>query len=561
MRKVLAIFTLITICLTLTSCYNDNKMNQQPQTQTNVGNIIKENEITDSGPLKGGIVRLFSTVPDTLNPILTKNVYVQDFSSFIYESMFKLSKDQKIVALLCDKWNVSSDGLIWSFHIRENVFWSNNTPLTAEDIKYTFDTIVNKDLESVYKKNLDNVALYSAVDSNNFKVILKKPDSFLAEQFTFPIICQNYYLGENLSNLSSKKNMEPVGTGPFKYSTYNGVDTISLVANESWWNRSANVDNELEMPYLSGVDIKIYKNGKDAVTAFQTRNIDATVLPLSDFNKYNGKSDLIIRKFISKNYEFLAFNLYSPIMGDKSVRQAISYSFDKVKMINDIIPGQAVTSDLPIIPDSWLNDTNILFYLENKVKAKEILNNGGWKEEKSGDNFAFFKIIKGVKTQLKFTIIVNNFDDTRLKVAEYIAQQLKDIGINVTISKLSSEAETKAINTRKFDMAVLGYKITSIPDISFAYSTGDILSGFNVSGYSNPSVDSLLEQMKLENDLNRKQFLIRELKNIVNDEVPFIGLYFYNNAIIYNQKLRGIMNPIVWDKFNDITKWYIPVKN
>ena len=109
-------------------------------------------------------------------------------------------------------------------------------------------------------------------------------------------------------------------------------------------------------------------------------------------------------------------------------------------------------------------------------------------------------------------------------------------------------------------MAVLGYKITSIPDISFAYSTGDILSGLNVSGYSNPLVDSLLEQIKLENDLTSKQFLIRELKNIVNDEVPFIGLYFYNNAVIYNQKLRGIMNPIVWDKFNDITKWYIPVK-
>ena len=253
-------------------------------------------------------------------------------------------------------------------------------------------------------------------------MFLKKPDSFIAEQLTFPIICHNYYFGEDLSNLGSKKNMEPVGTGPFKFSAYNGDDTISLVANNSWWNRNGIRDKDLEMPYLSGIDIKIYKNGKDAVTAFQTRDIDAAVLPLSDFNKYNGKSDLIIRKFISKNYEFIAFNLSGPIMGDKSVRQAISYSFDKVKMINDIIPGQAVTSDLPIIPDSWLNDTNILFYSENKIKAKEILINGGWKEEKSGDNFAFFKNIKGVKTQLKFNIIVNDFDDTRLKVAEYIAR-------------------------------------------------------------------------------------------------------------------------------------------
>lgn len=561
MRKVLVVITMITICLTVTSCLNDSSVNQQQPTAENIRTVPKADEVADKGPVKGGIVRLFSTKPDTLNPILTKNIYVQDFSSLISESMVKISKDQSIIPSLCDKWEVSPDGLIWTFHIRENVLWHNNTKFTADDIKFTFDTILNMNLNNVYKKNLDNVATYMAVGSNNFKIFLKKPDSYSVNQFTFPIICQNYYGNEDLAKLDSKKNMEPIGTGPFKYSSYNGSDTISLSATDNWWNKSKNEEKNIETPYISGVDIKVYPKGTDAVTAFQTRDIDAAVLPISDFSKYNGRSDLVVRKFICKNFEFLSFNLLSPIMGDKSVRQAISYAIDKVKMINDVIPGQAVASDLPIIPDSWLNTTNILFYIQDKVKAKETLINGGWKEEKTGDKVGFYKIIKGVKTELKFNILVNDFDDSRYKIADYVSKQLIDIGINVNVTRLSWDAEAKAISTRKFDMAVMGYKINSIPDISFAYSSGDILSGLNVSGYNNPAVDNILNQLKLENDLNRKKVLTTDLKNIANDDVPFIGLYFYNNAIIYSKKIRGEMNPIVWDKFNDITKWYIPVKD
>ncbi|MCX8130647.1 MAG: peptide ABC transporter substrate-binding protein [Clostridia bacterium] len=554
MHKLKFISIIITISIFMTSCsiYGEYKNEEEQKNQK----ISAENDydVMDQGPVKGGVLKLFSTKPDILNPILTNNLYVHSFLGLVFEGMVKLGKDQRPVSALADRWEVSPDGLVWTFHIRENAMWHNNMPVTADDVKFTLETIQNSKINNIYKKNTQNISLFTAVDKNNFKIFLRKPNSFTAETMTFPIIPRHYFMGEDVTKLDARGNTEPVGTGPYKFVKSNDPNIIKLIENNKWWGLEEKEDsNESNSPYIGEIDVRIYGSGKDEINALQINDIDVAFIQSGDFGKYSGRPDLSLRKFISKNYEFIAYNLENPILSDKLVRQAIAYAIDRSKIINDYLAGQAVVSEIPVMPNTWLYDTSIITYNSNKAKAKEMLIQGGWEEDEGG----LFKTIKGVKRYLNLELMVNDYNINRSKIADEISAQLKEIGINLSIRKIKWEDEFKQIRSKRYDMVLLGYRVSSVPDISFAYSSAEASGGFNISGYKNTTVDRLLEQIGTESDENRRKLLFTQMKGIIMDDMPYLGLFFYNNAALFSKRVKGEISPSIWDRFNGISEWYI----
>lgn len=547
-NKITKIVFILILLATLVSCSLPGANEKNVEIKKEITNV-KNDDVIDNGPVKGGVLKLFSTNPDTLNPILSDNKYVQEFSSLIFESMVYIDKNQKPVPSLSDKWDVSPDGLIWTFHIRENVLWQDKLPLTSEDVEFTVDTILKSTINSIYKRNVENIGTFTAVDQNNFRIILKRPNSFTAELMTFPIIPKHYFNGEDI--LKSAKNMKPIGTGAYKFKAFNEKKNIVLVSNENWWK--AKLIGE-SLPLIDEININIYNNGNEQLNAFQTRDVDVVSLGPEECSRYSGRTDLTIKKFTGRNYEFVDFNLYKPLVSDLMLRQAISNAIDKVKIVSDLLPGEALASDIPVIPDTWLYDTNIISLSPDINNAKALLLKDGWKEDKG----VLYKNINGIITPLNLEILVNEDNETRVRVANRISEQLKEIGVNIQVTKLSWEEELKRINTKKYDMAILGWSISSIPDLSFAYSTNEIPTGRNVAGYSNKVVDKYLDDIITENETNRKKALFLNMKDVINSDVPYIGLYFYNNAMLYNNRVRGVMNPYAWNNFNDLSRWYLP---
>ncbi|MCR4434339.1 MAG: peptide ABC transporter substrate-binding protein [Clostridiales bacterium] len=549
----LAILGLITV-LILASCKAAPDNAKNGADSGNQADSVSSEARIDRGPVKGGVINIFSTVPDTLNPIFTSNIYVQDFSSLLYEGLVKLDKNQRPLPELSDKWEVSGDGLVWTFHIRDGVFWHDGMPLTAEDVEFTASTILSPSVSSVYKVNFQNVTTFAAVDSSTFRIILKKPDSFTAESMTFPVLPKHYYAGEDI--LKTPRNMSPVGTGPYRFVSYTDKSSIVLRANDKWWNAKDNGGSSISLPYISEVHIKIYKSSKECINAFQTGDIDVAYIEADYSGKYIGRTNLAIKKYPSRNFDFIALNLSKPALSDKSVRQAMAYAINKNKIINSFLPGAATAADILLNPDSWLYDANIVSYTPNISKAKELLAQGGWKD----NNGVMYKYIRGVYVPLNMEILVNNDNNLRLKVAEEIKSQLAEIGINLEIKSVSWDEEFSLINSRVYDMALMGYSVPSIPDISFAYSAAEIYSGRNVSGYNNINVDTYLQNMMSENDSGRKKQTFQQLKATLDEDVPSIGLYFYNNAMLLNKRVRGEVNPCIWDKYNNIAKWYVTIQ-
>lgn len=542
------------LVFSLTACKIPPDFNKSVAVETgSAQGKINMDDVMDRGPVKGGTLNIFSTPPDTLNPLLTSNAYVQDFTNLIFESLVKLDRDQKPIPLLCDRWEISDDRLVWTFHIRNNVTWHDGLPLTSEDVEFTAATVLNPAVNSVYKKNLQNVTTFAAIDRYNFRVVLKKPNSFTAETMTFPIIPKHYFLGEDISK--TPRNMKPIGSGPYKFVSNSGKNII-LNINENWWKSGEAGGNKAKTPYISEIDVKIYDNQADALAAFQSRDIDVSLVNAGDCSKYSSRSDSTIKKYTGRDYEFIAFNLTRPVFADKAVRQAVASALDKMKIIESLLPGEAVAADIPVIPDTWLYDTDIVSINRDAAKSREILKNDGWKESANG----LYKYINGIYTPLEFELLINSENSTRSKVAEMVRDQLAEAGIKIKINSVNWDDEFKSLYGKKFDMALLGFNVPQSPDISFAYATSEIASGTNVAGYSNPDVDNYLQQILSENDQARRKTLFYKMRQVINDDTPYIGLYFYNNAVLYNKRVRGGLDPYVWDKFNDIAAWYIPIK-
>ncbi len=556
MKKLcLVLLAFLVLSTGLSSCSLRNSFDIGNKQDNSISSDKNEGDVMDRGPVNGGVLKLFSTIPDTMNPILTDNVYVHDFLEFVFEGLVKLDSDQRPVPELADRWEVSSDGLTWTFYMSDNVSWQDGMPFTAEDAEFTIETILNAKVNSVYKKNVDNIAAFTAIDRNILKITLKKPNSFTAELMTFPIISKHYFSGEDINK--SSRNMSPMGTGPYKFLSYDGKNIAKLIVNENWWKAGPASKDKQALPYIGEIDVALYKNGKDALNAFQARDIDVTFIGAEDFGRYNGRTDVLLKKYTDRSYDFISINLSNPVLSDKAVRQALAYAVDKVGLINNIMPGEAIAADIPVIPDTWLYNNDVLYYSPSSSKAKELLVQNGWKEDE--DTGELYKKINGVVKTLTLEMLVNDDNDLRVKVAEEIQRQLAQAGIKLNIVKTKWDDEFGKINSKKYQLALVGLNIPSTEDISFLYASSEIASGTNTAGYNNPDVDNYLKQILAENDDTQKKALFYNMRSLINEEVPYIGLYFYNNAILLNKKIRGELSSYFFDKYSGYEKCYIPV--
>lgn len=535
-------------------------VNEDIQYNLSSGNNSKNSDsVLDMGPVKGGILKIFSTYPDTLNPVITNNKYVKDFTGFIFESLVRLDKNQKPIPLLSDGWEVTDNGLVWNFHIRDNVYWHDKVKFTAYDVEYTFNYILKNSIYNSYKDNLQNVTTFAAVDDNNFRIVLKKPNSFTAELMTFPILPR--HLTDKNSVLLSKE-YKPIGTGPFKLYSYEENKRIVLEANPDWWYTAGSEDISEKLPYIDQIYVELYDNSAYAVGAFQTRDVDVNFNDTVDYDKYYGRYDLTIKKYTGNRFEFISFNMNNPLLSDVSVRQAISYTVNKEKIIGKLLPEKAVAADIPIVPGSWLYDTNIISYSPSIAKAKSILEEAGWQEE----NGIFYKRINWVKTPLKLELLVNDDNELRKLIAYEIKEQLAEAGFDIQVKEMNWEELIKKVDKKDYDMVLMGCSAPSVPDISFLYSAPYIpdysspesVRGRNIAGYSNPKVDNYIARIYSENDDDRKRALFINMRNIIIEDAPYLVLFFYNDAVLLNRNISGNIQPHAWDKFNSIARWYLP---
>lgn len=468
---------------------------------------------------------------DTINPLLTNNRNVQEISKVIYDPLVTLDGNYKLQYCLAEEI-AKTDEVTYIIKLRKGVLWEDKSNFTANDVQYTIQLILNG-ASSRYYENLKHIAGTEVIDSNTIKITLSQPVSFFEYNLTFPIMCQNYYDGEEF--ILSEKT--PIGTGMFKIQEISS-NVIKLVQNEHYWDSS-------RKPMATEITINLYGTIGEAYTAFKNGEIDLLTVKITNIEDYIGMLGYNKIEYKTRNYDFLAINTQHEILSEAAVRKAISLAIDKNNIVASCLGAGYTVSNFNLDMGCWLYTKDLNTTIDTD-QAAQILSAAGW--ERTTNNW--IKRTENGTKKLEFSISVNAENSTRVAVAENIKNQLASFGVPVIINYLSTENYTNAINNKSYDVILTGIQNSYSPSLKTFFGDG------NVANYFNQEVSEIMSIVENTSDEGTLYEKYSRLYDIYLEEAPYIGLYRETDIIVYNQGLVGNITANSFNIYYNIEKWY-----
>lgn len=541
--------------------------------------VDSSNEIEELTPVEGGEIIVPLTNFNTLNPLLTTNLYYYYFSKLIYEGLFDFDDNLNVIPKLAKDYTILNGGRTVSIELRDGIKWHDGEDFTAEDVAFTIDVIKYAKRESIYGSVIEeNLGLGQAVNFNsviNTKIInnraieinFDKPYLNNLEILTFPIIPKHHFIAKGSSAIVKALEIDdyiPIGTGPYKFDSYEKNKTIKLSRNTDYWNGS---------PFIQQVIGKVLDDEKLILTAFETGQINMATTLGVDWDKYKQNSRIKVLEFISPNHEFLAFNYNNPLLSGElglAIRKAIYYGINRQDIIHKVYLGHGTQIDIPLHPDSYLISDKAFSYGFNKEKAIEILEEAGFKDL---DDDGILEGEDGKK--LKLRLLTNPNNSYRRLVSDLIKEHLKDIGMEIILDfdtkyvKDYDGEEQEALwqefitrlNRGDYDIVLMGWQSSIIPNLFPYFHSSMIASGKNVIKFQDQELDQILTNTLINQSRDLKPDLYESLQEYMVENIPYVGLYFINKGLLVDTKIKGDLNPNFNNIYNGIENCFVKEKN
>ena len=512
MKRLTIIFILITIIIIiLTYILYNIYIRKDTRSISNENSNSKEKII--STDLRIGITNF-----DTINPIISNNINVQNLSRLIFEPLLNLSYDYKLEECLVKEWN-KIDKNIYLIRLRENVKWQDGKKFDSNDVIFTINMIKELKEKSIYYYNVENIKEVKKIDEYTIKIITENEIPYFEYNLIFPIMSSKNYTEEDF--IKDNKAITPIGTGKYYIEEINKGNMV-LKKNSYWWQ-----GKELK---INNISIVFYQNINKEITDIEKNKLDLINTTALGINEYLDKTKCNTKKYIGRNYDYIVINCKKNILNNKKIRQAINYGINKNVIIEKIYNNNYIKSEFPLDYGNYLykNSTETLNY--NINKAKEIL-----KETK----------IKNIYLKL----LVNENSEDKIKVATLIKNQLNEIGIKIKIIEKNKREYEEDVKIKNYDLALIS------DTYGFSPSLNSYFEEDNLSNYDNIKIKKLLKEIENKSEEDVKK-IIESIKDYYNKDVPYISLYYDINTIIYSKNLRGEMSPNSYNIFYNIEDWY-----
>jgi len=474
------------------------------------------------GPRKGGIlISGLPADPATLNPGMTTSIYSHTCADGVFNSLLETQLDLSVRPGLAEKWEVSSDGLTYTFYLVKNATWHDGKRFTSADVKFTFEQI----LIPFHPQGKVSFGVIQSIETpDDFTVRFKLGKLWpafiplLGSTYTAPILSKSVYEGTDI--LQNPANWKPVGTGAFKFVEYVKGDRVVLERNPNYWRAGK--------PYLDKLIVKIVPSLETAVLAFQAGEIDYLGYWVTyDFLK-RLEGPTVTITFEGSNalagVSWLYFNLDHPILKTLKVRQAIAHAIDRNKISEVVRLGHCPVAVGPVHEATkWAYDPNLQpSYAYDPKKAEQLLDEAGFPRKEGG---------------IRFKLNLNGMIGQYWNVyAEMIAQEyLKAVGIEVNHQTLAlGTADQLLFTSREFDLAVRRFSLgpSTEAGLMTTFASDQVGKGSytNAMNYRNPRAEALLVQSQTESDPAKRRQLILEWQSIIMTDLPGLPLlqeYFF----------------------------------
>jgi len=482
----------------------------------------------------------------TLVPILATDSASGEIVGMIFNGLVKYDKDINLIGDLASSWEIEDEGLTIVFHLKKNVTWHDGEPFTAEDVKFTYEKLIDPDVPTPYSGDFEKVKSLEIIDPYTVKVTYAEIFSPGLSSWSMPIMPKHILKNENL--LDTPFSRQPIGTGPYKFKRWKSGQRIDLMSNHDYFEHR---------PYINRYIYKIIPDISTMFLELKTRVIDSMGLSPLQYKKLTDtkqfRENYKKYKYPSFGYTYMAYNLNNNLFKDKKVRQAINYAIDKYEIIDGVLLGLGEVCTGPFIPKSWAYNKEVKPFPFNAKKAKELLKEAGW-QDTNGDGW-----IDKDGRNFNFTILTNHGNDLRIKTAEIIQRRLKDVGIKVHIRVLEwAVFLNEFVNKKRFEAIILGWSLSRDPDsYDIWHSTKTEPGEFNFIGYSNQTVDRLLEDGRRTFNTEERKKVYHEIQKILYDEQPYLFLYVPDALIAISNRFKGVKPAPIGIGYNFID-WYVP---
>ncbi len=471
-----------------------------------------------SKPDPNTLVMIIESSPTNLDPRVGIDAQSERIDNLIFDDLLSRGDDLNVAPGLAERWEIP-DPLTYIFHLHRGVRFHDGRPLTSRDVKWTFDSMIEGTVRSTKTANYKYVDHIDAPDDLTVVFRMKEPDAPLLWNLS------DGAMGIVPYGSGDEMTLHPVGSGPFKFVSAETDREVILEGNPDYWG---------EKPKLARVRFAVVPDETTEALELRKGSGDIAINSLTPDTVVTLARDprLRVERAPGTRLAYLGFNLRDPILKNVRVRQAIAYALDRRPMIEYLWRGEAEPARSILPTQSWAYNGDVPAYEHDAEKAKQLLDAAG------------YPAVDGVRFHI--TMKTSTDPNTRLMVA-VMQQQLRAVGIVLDIR--SFEFATFFSDVQHGAFQIYGLRWiggNEDPDIfEYAFHSSKFPpNGANRDYYSNPKVDALIDQARRQVDPKLRKPLYAEVQRILAEDVPYINLWYLDNVLVHNSRVRDIqLNP------------------
>ncbi|TAK34703.1 MAG: peptide ABC transporter substrate-binding protein [Chloroflexota bacterium] len=492
-------------------------------------------KISSGGSSPKGALTVMGDDPVTLDPALIQDAASSEYAVEIFSGLVTFNQKLELVPDIAERWDISSDGTTYTFHLRNGVTFHDGKEVTANDFKYSIeraadpktaspvadlylnDIVGAKEMLAGTRKQISGIKV---IDDRTLSITIDAPKAYFLAKLTYP----SAFVVDK-ANVESGRNWtdKPNGTGPFKLTNWQKSQKIELARNDNYYLEPARLEKIIFL-LSGGSAMTMYENSELDINPFVgTQDIERVTdktNPLSNELLLDSNGNPGIPQF---SVQYIGFDVSRPPFDDPKVRQALSHAIDKDKIIEVVLKDMAVKADGILPPGMPGYNPSLKGLSYDSAKAKDLLSQS-----------------KYASSMPPIKLSISGSGGAAPKMLTAIMDMWKqNLGVDVQIEQVEFATYLDDLKAHKYQMYTMGW-IADYPDPQdFLDIMFNSQSVNNYSGYKNTQVDALLSRAAVDPDVSKRLQMYQQAEQMIVDDAAWIPLTFEKRYVLVKPYVKG----------------------
>lgn len=451
--------------------------------------------------------------PTATDPRFTTDAISSRITELIFDSLVRIDRNGRFVGDLAESFERPDDTRV-VFHLKSGIRFSDGRELTARDVKFTYDSILEPELVSAKGADLKELKSIETPDDHTVVITTMRPYAPVLEMGLYGIV------PAGTPPPAKSAVVAPPGTGPFKMTKYVHDDSVWLDRNP-FRPAGAGSPQGIVFKIVPDPTVRALELAEGICDVAPGNNIEPEVLPFLISNP-----DIRVNEAPGTTYSYLLLNFRNPHLQDVRIRRAIAYAIDRKAIIASLLRATARPATGLLVPENWAYDGSVAIYDYDPAKSRQLLDEAGYPVNADG--------MRNLKFLYKTT-------PENGKLAEVIQAMLQRVGIRVEIRSNEWATFYSDVRSDNFDLASMRW--IGINDPNHYYLAFDSRmappAGLNRGRYSNPEMDALVEQGMTTIDPAKRREIYARVQQLAAQDLPYISLWWFQNVTVLNREVVG----------------------